>query len=119
MEEDVPIRSEWKTMPIQKVYVDFGRSEVSGYGRRVETGAVQFNDDWPGLFIRGDDSFSLISAFRVILDELPDYSPPEGPISDENWQQFERYHARRQLEYLLETIEKRVQLSYPTESSEE
>lgn len=24
-------------------------------GRRVETGSVQFGDDWPGVFIRGDD----------------------------------------------------------------
>lgn len=30
---------------------------------RVETGAVQFGDDWPGLFIRGDDAHSL--AFRI------------------------------------------------------
>jgi hypothetical protein len=27
---------------------------------RVETGAIQFGDDWPGLFVRGDDSFSLM-----------------------------------------------------------
>ena len=26
---------------------------------RVETGAVKFGDDWPGLFIRGDDAFYL------------------------------------------------------------
>lgn len=23
---------------------------------RVETGPVQFNDDWPGIFIRGDNA---------------------------------------------------------------
>jgi hypothetical protein len=23
---------------------------------RVETGAVQFEDDWPGIFIRGEDA---------------------------------------------------------------
>lgn len=26
---------------------------------RVETGAVRFGDDWPGLFIRGDDCLQL------------------------------------------------------------
>lgn len=26
---------------------------------RVETGAVQFGEDWPGVFIRGDHAFSL------------------------------------------------------------
>lgn len=29
---------------------------------RVETGAVQFGDDWTGLFIRGDDAFALMMA---------------------------------------------------------
>ena len=28
-------------------------------GDRIETGAVKFGDDWPGLFIRGDDAFYL------------------------------------------------------------
>ncbi len=28
-------------------------------GGRVESGAVQFGDDWPGLFLRGDDAFGL------------------------------------------------------------
>lgn len=29
---------------------------------RVETGVVQFGDDWPGVFIRGDDAFYLSTA---------------------------------------------------------
>ena len=33
---------------------------------RVETGGLQINDDWPGLFIRGDDCF----YFKGILDGL-------------------------------------------------
>lgn len=32
-------------------------------GLRVETGPVQFGDDWPGLFIRGDDA--LYRAMRL------------------------------------------------------
>jgi len=42
---------------------------------RVETGAIQFGDnDWPGTFIRGDDSF----AFRLALEGL--LSNPSDPI---------------------------------------
>jgi hypothetical protein len=26
---------------------------------RVETGPTQFGDDWPGLFVRGDDAFNI------------------------------------------------------------
>jgi hypothetical protein len=33
---------------------------------RVETGAVQFGDDWPGLFIRGDDCMVL----RIALESV-------------------------------------------------
>jgi hypothetical protein len=25
--------------------------------KRVETGPVQFGEDWPGIFIRGDNAF--------------------------------------------------------------
>jgi hypothetical protein len=39
---------------------------------RVETGAIQFNDDWPGLFVRGDDAFSLWVALRVAHKYVPD-----------------------------------------------
>lgn len=34
---------------------------------RVETGAVQFGDDWPGLFIRGDDAIMLAAAMRRVI----------------------------------------------------
>lgn len=34
--------------------------------KRIETGVVQFEDDWPGVFIRGDDAF----AFTMALDSL-------------------------------------------------
>lgn len=29
-------------------------------GGRVETGPVQFGDDWPGVFIRGDNAGALV-----------------------------------------------------------
>jgi len=33
---------------------------------RVETGAVQFGDDWPGLFVRGDDCLTLLFLLQKI-----------------------------------------------------
>lgn len=34
---------------------------------RIETGAVRFGDDWPGLFIRGDNAAGLLSAIQAAL----------------------------------------------------
>jgi hypothetical protein len=42
---------------------------------RVETGAVQFGDDWPGVFIRGDDAFFFAHHLRLMLD-TPDLDIP-------------------------------------------
>jgi hypothetical protein len=38
---------------------------------RVETGAVQFGGDWPGLFIRGDDAVFLAESIRQLAKGLP------------------------------------------------
>jgi len=35
---------------------------------RVETGPVQFGDDWPGTFIRGDNAFGYAMHLEIILD---------------------------------------------------
>ena len=32
------------------------------------TGALQFQDDWPGLFIRGDDAMQILGAIRRIQE---------------------------------------------------
>lgn len=37
-------------------------------GGRVEDGAVQFGDDWPGTFLRGDSSFGYANYLRTVLD---------------------------------------------------
>lgn len=34
---------------------------------RIETGPVQFGDDWPGYFIRGDNAFAITMAIQSIL----------------------------------------------------
>ncbi len=38
--------------------------------KRVETGPVQFGDDWPGTFIRGDDCFGLVMYFKGFVNQL-------------------------------------------------
>lgn len=40
--------------------------------KRVETGPVQFGDDWPGVFFRGDMAGQFAGHLRVLLDESPD-----------------------------------------------
>jgi hypothetical protein len=39
-------------------------------GKRPETGPMQFGDDWPGLFIRGDDAMARASILRLVLSDL-------------------------------------------------
>jgi hypothetical protein len=42
---------------------------VPGNSALTPTGALQFQDDWPGLFIRGDDAIALLGELRY-FDEL-------------------------------------------------
>lgn len=35
--------------------------------RRVETGVVQFGNDWPGIFIRGDNAAAYATYLYTIL----------------------------------------------------
>lgn len=37
---------------------------LPGVSGRMATGAMQFQDDWPGLFVRGDDAISVLFAIR-------------------------------------------------------
>jgi hypothetical protein len=43
---------------------------------RIETGAVQFGDDWPGLFIRGDEAIILAANIRNLLAAMPGINNP-------------------------------------------
>jgi hypothetical protein len=38
----------------------------------VPTGAVQFKNDWPGLFIRGDTAIGYLGLFRAMIEQLKD-----------------------------------------------
>jgi hypothetical protein len=44
---------------------------------RVETGAVQFGDDWPGLFIRGDNALALMLNIRKLMTLLREHADPD------------------------------------------
>lgn len=52
---------------IQKIKCDWPEGQ-----NRVETGAVQFNDDWPSLHIRGDNAAYLSMCWQQIRDSLPE-----------------------------------------------
>jgi len=49
-------------------------------GERVETGPVQFGDDWPGLFIRGDHALYLASVLDNHLQSDGPYVLGEAAI---------------------------------------
>ncbi len=38
-----------------------------GSSGTTPTGAIQFQDDWPGLFIRGDTAIALLPSLRALL----------------------------------------------------
>jgi hypothetical protein len=50
---------------------------------RVETGAVRFGNDWPGLFIRGDEAHNLMLRIRQMTGALGDH--PDAEVSNVLW----------------------------------
>lgn len=44
---------------------------------RVETGAIQFGSDWPGLFIRGDDAVFLVASIRQLAKGVQESKDPD------------------------------------------
>jgi hypothetical protein len=43
---------------------------LPGGSGQARTGAVQFQDDWPGLFIRGDDAIAVLHEIREVQQAL-------------------------------------------------
>jgi hypothetical protein len=43
---------------------------VPGGSGLTPTGAMQFQDDWPGLFVRGDDAAALLGEIRSVEQTL-------------------------------------------------
>lgn len=59
---------------------------LPGHEPCVETGPVQFGDDWPGLFLRGDNCHAYADALQALLDygTAPDWIliPLRGLLED-------------------------------------
>ena len=51
-------------------------------GKRVETGPVQFGDDWPGVFIRGDDALAFSAYLEHLLIMVREGNPEIDPGVD-------------------------------------
>jgi hypothetical protein len=43
------------------------RVELANSELRMPTGPVAFGDDWPGIFIRGDECLGYVNALREVL----------------------------------------------------
>jgi hypothetical protein len=41
---------------------------IPGGSGAIPTGAMQFQDDWPGLFIRGDDAVMLAFSINIVSE---------------------------------------------------
>lgn len=76
---------------------------------RVETGAVQFGEDWPGLFIRGDNAFYYAILIRQILDRVRAH-----PINE-----MQTHVAVAELEGLATMIENDVIVKPPSPPASE
>jgi cell division septum initiation protein DivIVA len=48
---------------------------------RVETGTVQFHNDWPGLFIRGDDCFRFAQYLQWAISMIEDLPEAKHGVS--------------------------------------
>jgi hypothetical protein len=46
-------------------------TKVPALPHRVESGPMQFGDDWPGVFFRGDDALNFANMISLALTELP------------------------------------------------
>lgn len=46
---------------------------------RVESGAVQFGSDWPGLFLRGDHAIKVAMCIRQVEEDIGGATVRDGP----------------------------------------
>jgi hypothetical protein len=63
----------FETLEIEDACMGKGRViqiPVPGNSGITPTGAIQFQDDWPGLFIRGDDALMVLCAIEKLAERL-------------------------------------------------
>ena len=56
--------------------------DLIGTKQRVETGPIQFNNDWPGIFIRGDDALGYLIWLERARDQQRDDSLTKNMLND-------------------------------------
>lgn len=71
--------------------------KVPGLERRAETAPLQFGDDWPGVFIRGDDAMTFASVMRRAAEKFGEDTP---------WDIFDK-HALKRLVLVLDSSQVR------------
>jgi hypothetical protein len=49
---------------------------LPGGSAAAPTGAMQFEHDWPGLFLRGDSAISVRSSIRGLQERLREHADP-------------------------------------------
>jgi hypothetical protein len=65
-------------MTVQKISADLSQLPLVFDNRpaaRVETGPLEINNDWPGIFIRGDNALAYCMSLNMaikILESNPD-----------------------------------------------
>lgn len=47
---------------------------------RLETGPVQFGNDWPGVFIRGDDAIYFAVCLEDLIERAKENNDPQLQI---------------------------------------
>ena len=47
---------------------------------RVESGVTQFGDDWPGIFLRGDNAFGYFIQLEALLQKFDKFYPGDEPF---------------------------------------
>ena len=66
---------------IQKLTVDLSQIpcpfDMREHAERVETGPVQFNDDWPGFFLRGDSTLYYAMCLENVLNAVETGEKPD------------------------------------------
>ena len=50
-------------------------AKIAHEGPRIETGPIQFGDDWPGVFIRGDNAMHYAMLLTIALEHEIDADP--------------------------------------------
>ena len=70
------------TRKIQKLTVDLTQIpcpfNMRDHADRVETGPVQFNEDWPGFFLRGDATLYYAMCLENVLNAVETGESPDA-----------------------------------------